>query len=237
MSHTRNHLRRAAAGFRVMRDLRIPTRDGQYVVGDVYLPFAYKRKFPVLVSCTLYGKRVVASGPELGDGKSIDEFEKYEDDWHSTTTEVELLLPSQGNYFSTWTHQRGFENIATFNTFTYVPHGYAMLKVDPRGVSQTPGTRGIPGQLEADYCDAVEWAVQQDWCDGGAALVGSSAGANSQWKTVALKPKGLKCFVPYAGKVPTSFILSSYNVADVTRGCRHVSRGCLHWGHSVHSLH
>lgn len=166
----------------MLRDTQIPVRDGNYLLGDVYLPLEHGKRYPVLLSCTLYGKRVVASGPDLQDGVEVSMYEKYEDDWHSTTVDVELLLPNKGPWFNTWTHQRGFENIATFNSFTYVPHGYAMVKIDPRGVSQTPGTRGVPGQLESDFFDAVEWAAEQSWSDGNVALVGSSYGANVQWK-------------------------------------------------------
>lgn len=154
----------------------------------------------MLVSITTYGKRVVASGPDVKDPEEVARFEKFKDDWHTTTLETGLVIPNQENAFKSCTHQRGFENIATFNTFTYVPHGYAMLKVDDRGVSQTPGTRGIAGQLESDYCDAVEWAAQQSWSNGDIALVGSSQGGNLQWKLAKMRPKGLKCFVPYASE-------------------------------------
>lgn len=178
--HARNHLRRASAGFKVMRDIRIPLKNANYVLGDVYLPLSYGKLYPVLVSATMYGKRVVASGPDVSDPEDVAKFEKYEDDWHTTTVETELVIPNQANNFKTWTHQRGFENIATFNTFTYVPHRYAMLKIDPRGVSQTPGVRGVPGQLESDYFDAVEWAAQQPWSNGAVALAGSSQGGSLQ---------------------------------------------------------
>ena len=76
-----------------------------------------------------------------------------------------------------------------------------MLKIDPRGVSQTPGVRGVPGQETSDLCEAVEWAAKQHWCDGNVALVGNSYGANWQWTVAARKPKGLRCFVPFAGDV------------------------------------
>ena len=111
---------------------------------------------------------------------------------------MDIEVPDNRIWTGDWIRQRGFENIATFNTFSYVPNGYAMVKIDPRGVSQTPGARGVPGQLESDYFDAVEWAAEQSWSDGSSALVGSSYGANTQWSVATLKPKGLKCFVPYA---------------------------------------
>ncbi|KAH8695645.1 Alpha/Beta hydrolase protein [Talaromyces proteolyticus] len=198
VSHTRNHLRREAAGFKVMRDMRIPVEDGNYVLADVYLPLELREKYPVLVSCTLYGKRVLFGGPDLENQDEIYAFEKAEDDWHSTSPGVPIQVPHGDSWLGAWTTQRGFENIATFNTYSYVPHGFAMVKVDPRGVSQTPGVRGVPGEITGDLYNAVEWAAEQSWSNGDVALVGSSQGANVQWAVASLKPKGLRCFVPYA---------------------------------------
>jgi len=204
VAHTRNHLRREAAGFRVLRDIKIPTQDERYVLGDVYLPLQYQlgKRYPVLVSCTLYGRRVFHSGPDLESAEEIVAFENAEDVWHSSSADVALELP-RASWGDDWNRQRGFENIATFNTFSYVPHGYAMLKIDPPGVSQTPGDRGVPGEIIGDFYDAVEWAAAQNWSNGNVALVGSSYGANTQWAVASLRPKGLKCFVPYATDLDT----------------------------------
>ncbi|KAL3450224.1 alpha/beta-hydrolase [Aspergillus insuetus] len=202
VSHTRNHLRREAAGFKVMRDMEIPTQGGNSIFADVYLPLGYQKRYPVLISCTLYGRRVFYSGPDLAIQDDIVAFEKAEDDWHSTPAGHPITVPRE-SWGAHWEGQRGFENIATFNTFTYVPRGYAMVKIDPSGVSQTPGTRGVLGGIIGEYYDAVEWAASQTWSNGNVAMVGSSYGANTQWPVAALKPKGLKCFVPYATDIDT----------------------------------
>jgi uncharacterized protein len=198
VAHTRNHLRRAAAGFKVMRDIQIPVRDGSFIFADVYLPLTHGKRYPVLLSCTIYGRRIMCSGPNLEDENDIAAFEKVEDDWHSTPDGTEIEVPDNRIWTGDWIRQRGFENIATFNTYSYVPNGFAMVKIDPRGVSQTPGVRGVPGQIETDFFDAVEWAAEQSWSNGNSALVGSSYGANLEWPVARMKPKGLKCFVPYA---------------------------------------
>lgn len=92
VSHTRNHLRRAAAGFKVMRDIRIPVRDGNYVLSDVYLPLEHGKKYPVLLSCTIYGRRIICSGPDTQDEKDVAEFERVEDEWYSTPAGVDINL-------------------------------------------------------------------------------------------------------------------------------------------------
>lgn len=198
--HVRNHLRRAASGFKVLRDVKIPVRDGNYVLGDVYLPLEDGEKYPVLVGSTIYGKRIVYSGPNIQDPEDVAAFEKAEDDWFSTSDKTPIYIPNTGAWFGNWTKQRRYETIGTFNTFTWLPRGYAMLKIDPRGVGQTPGTRNIPGQESNDLFDAVEWATKQDWCTGNVALAGNSYGANCQWAVARMKPKGLKAFIPYASK-------------------------------------
>jgi len=201
VAHTRNHLRREADGFKVMRDFKIPTPDGEYILADVYLPLHPKKKFPVLVSCHIYGRRVPWGGPDLEDEQDIHRFEAPEDEWHSTGPGVELQIDGLGPWSTGMKSQRGFENIAAFNPSSYVLHGYAMVKVDPRGVSQTPGARWVPMQLAQDYATAVEWCADQPWSSGNIGLIGSSYGANTQWAVAGLKPRGLKCFVPYGSKL------------------------------------
>lgn len=172
-----------------------------HLLADLYFPLApANAQHPCLLSSTIYGKRVPYSGPDLSSQSDIAAFEQAEHDWHTTTASHPLHVPNTGPWFHTWLPQRSFETIGTFNTFTYVPHGYAMLKIDPRGVSQTPGARGVPGQETSDLCEAVEWASKQIWCDGNVALAGNSYGANWQWAVAASKPAGLRCFVPFAGQ-------------------------------------
>ncbi|KAJ5761591.1 hypothetical protein N7533_003630 [Penicillium manginii] len=196
--HTRNHLRREIAGFKVLRDFQIPSQDGGYVLVDFYLPLQPKGRFPVLLSCTIYGRRVPWGGPDLNDDEEIVAFERAEDEWHSTGVDTDLQIPDRGPWSTYFRTQRGFESIASFNTFSYVPKGYAMVKMDPKGVSETPGKRWEPGQLAGDFYTVCEWCADQPWSNGNVALVGNSYGANTQWAVAGLRPKGLKCFVPYA---------------------------------------
>ncbi|KAI8711053.1 Alpha/beta-hydrolase [Fusarium sp. LHS14.1] len=201
ITHVRNHLRRALAGFRVLRDIQVPVRDGNYVLADIYLP--PEGRFPTLVSSTVYGKRVVFSGPRLDDADEIAKFEEAEEIFFSTSDNSPITIPNTGGYFGSWTKQRGYETISTFNTFFWVPRGYAMVKIDPRGVGQTPGRRGVlvSDQEANDIFDVVEWTAKQPWSTGDVALSGNSYGANCQWQTVARKPKGLKAFIPYGTEV------------------------------------
>lgn len=197
-SHARNHIRRAIAGFKVLRDIQIPLRDKQFVLADVYLPLTGQGKHPVLVSNTIYGKRITYSGPDVNDSHDVGEFERAEDEWFTTPVNTDIKVPNTIPLIGRWSLQRRFETVGTMNTFLYVPKGYVMVKVDPRGVSQTPGTRFVPGQESNDMFDAVEWSASQPWSTGSVALAGNSYGANCQWPVARMKPKGLKCFIPFA---------------------------------------
>lgn len=181
--------------------MKIPVRDGEYVLGDIYLPFKGDR-FPVLMSSTVYGKRIVYSGPKLDDLDEIAGFEKAEEIFFTTSDNSPIPIPNTDGLFANWSKQRIFETISTFNTFFWVPRGYAMVKIDPRGVGQTPGKRGIlvSDQELNDLCDAVEWIARQSWCTGKVALTGNSYGGNWQWQVAVHKPRGLKALVPFGSK-------------------------------------
>lgn len=143
------------------------------------------------------------SGPNLADPDDVAAFELVEDRFHSTTADADLVVPHTGAWFGNWTKQRGYETIAMFNPSYWTARGYAMVKIDPQGVAQTPGTRDWLGQETDDFFDAIEWIAEQDWCTGNVATVGNSYGANTQWNLGHLRPRGLKAMVPYAGE-PTS---------------------------------
>ena len=59
------------------------------------------------------------------------------------------------------------ENLTSVDAFSWVPRGYAVVRVDERG---TGGTRGplqpFSRQEALDYYDVIEWVAAQDWCTG-----------------------------------------------------------------------
>lgn len=205
LAHVRNHLRRTLSGFRVMRDVQIPMRDGDYLLGDIYLPYVGV-SHPALMGSTPYGKRIVYGGPKLDDPDDIAAWEQSEEKFFTTPENSSLDIPRTGGIFGNWAKQRGYETISTFNTFFWVPRGYAMVKLDPRGIGQTPGKRRllVSEQEREDYFDAVEWIAEQPWCTGNVALAGNSYGGIWQWQVALLKPRGLKAFFPFGCKFSSS---------------------------------
>jgi hypothetical protein len=183
-AEARNHLRRALAGIRVLRDERIPTRDGSYLLTDVFRPID-AGSYPVLIRLGVYG-RAFEWGSIFSDA-DYDASEQRETDWFDGKTDT---IP---DYF------RHSENAVSANASTWVPRGYAVVRVDGRGVGNTPGKLDPFSRQEAlDYYDAIEWAAAQPWSNGNVGIYGGSYQATIQWNVTALHPPALKAIAPLA---------------------------------------
>lgn len=78
--------------------------------------------------------------------------------------------------------------------------GYAVLRVDERGLGQSPGLLDTMSKSTSEaFFDAVEWAAEQSWSSGKVGLLGISYYAGSQWRVAALQPKGLSAIIPWEG--------------------------------------
>lgn len=80
----------------------------------------------------------------------------------------------------------------------WVEHGYAVVLVNPRGISTSEGTwRGLYSeQDQRDCCAAVEWAAWQDWCDKSVGMLGCGTAGRIQPMVAALQPPHLKAIMP-----------------------------------------
>jgi predicted acyl esterase len=86
----------------------------------------------------------------------------------------------------------------------WVPHGYAVISVDPRGTWHSEGIATFISEQEAlDFYDLIEWAGQQNWSNGKVGLSGVSYLAVSQWRVAALKPPHLAAINPWEGWTDT----------------------------------
>jgi predicted acyl esterase len=88
----------------------------------------------------------------------------------------------------------------TPNPDWWVPRGYAIVRVDQRGVGASPGWLGpFSAQQAVDYFDAIEWAAIQPWSSGKVGLLGISYYALTQWEVAALQPPHLTAIIPWEG--------------------------------------
>jgi len=183
-AEARNHLRRALAGIKVLRNERIPTRDGSYLVADVFCPVD-AGPCPVIMRQGVYGRAFEAGS--IFKEADRDASEERESAWFDGDPDgiPELLRYS--------------ENAVSANASAWVPRGYVVIRVDARGVGSTPGRLQPFSKQEAlDYYDAIQWAAEQPWSNGNVGLYGGSYNATVQWNVAALHPPALKAIAPLA---------------------------------------
>jgi putative CocE/NonD family hydrolase len=80
-----------------------------------------------------------------------------------------------------------------------VQHGYAFLRIQPRGTGASGGQQPeeIFSPQEAQDChDAIEWVASQSWCDGKVGMSGMSYFGMSQLRAAATNPPHLKAIFP-----------------------------------------
>ncbi len=172
----RNEVRRNILGIRRYRDVKIPLRNGSFVYADVYRPDR-DEPVPVVMNCGVYGRAFVHH--------SICSEQDAE---HHETMEERYFLGNPDGY--------EYENHESINTATWIPRGYALVRVDGPGAGKSPGTLGIWGIDEAEaFYDAIEWAGVQPWSNGNVGLWGMSYYAVNQHAVASLQPPHLKAMI------------------------------------------
>lgn len=158
------------------QEVAIPMRDGVEIRANLYRPDAPGR-FPVLATMSPYGKDL-----------HFTEFAPA-----NPTIKIEYSHSQDKGPLLSW---------ETPNPGYWVPQGYAILRIDERGIGRSPGVLDIMSeQLRQDYYDAIEWAGTQEWSSGRVGLTGISYLALSQWAVASDHPPHLTCIVPWEGTV------------------------------------
>jgi predicted acyl esterase len=172
----RNEVRRNILGIRRFRDVRIPLRNGSFVSADVFRPDT-DEPVPVVMNCGVYGRAFVHHSVS-----SAEDAERHE------AMEERYFLGNPDGY--------EYENHESINTATWIPRGYALVRVDGPGAGKSPGTLGIWGIEEAQaYYDAIEWAGEQPWSNGRVGLWGMSYHAVNQHAVASLRPPHLRAMI------------------------------------------
>ncbi|MEY2926399.1 MAG: hypothetical protein RL367_876 [Pseudomonadota bacterium] len=172
----RNELRRNIRGIIKQTDVRVPLRDGSYVCADVFRP-ADSGTYPVIMAKGFYGKAF----------------------YHECICSDEQVLEKEAledRYFSGNPDGLQYENHETVDSAMWVPNGYICIRVDARGVCNSPGVQAPFSRQEAeDYYDAIEWAGTQPWSNGHVGLWGMSYLAMTQHNVASLQPPHLKAMI------------------------------------------
>ena len=161
----------------IERDLPVPMDDGLVLRADVYRPDT-TAPVPVIMTHGPYGKGVMYQ-------------EHYKLMWDWLVKEHPDLLPGSTRSYLTW---------ETVDPATWVPWGYAVVRVDSRGAGRSPGYLDIFSPRETlDYYHAIEWAGTQPWSNGKVGLNGISYYAINQWHVACLQPPHLTAMIPWEG--------------------------------------
>lgn len=157
-------------GILIERDVAVEMRDGVCIFVDVFRPIGEEAAAP-LIAWGPYGKH----GP----------------------TRMSVSFPGSGVENLGLSHHTIFE--APDPVF-WVPLGYAVINVDPRGTWYSQGRATYLSLEEAhDYYDLIEWAGSQAWSNGRVGLTGVSYLTQSQWQVAALSPPHLAAINPWEG--------------------------------------
>jgi hypothetical protein len=82
----------------------------------------------------------------------------------------------------------------------WVPHGYAVVRVDSRGAGWSEGVLDpFSAQETEDFCASVEWVGEQPWCSGAVGALGISYYAHMAWRVAQRRPRHLKAVIPWEG--------------------------------------
>ncbi|CAI7595501.1 unnamed protein product [Penicillium viridicatum] len=174
-------------GYTRIKHAYIPMRDGIELCADLFLPFSASQdstKVPVICSMGPYGK-----------------------DNHAAT----FGLPQTPIYAELYKHIKPLGPDACFElcepTIWCREYGYALLRVDSRGIGGSQGKldpfgleRSLKIQADAegqDLYDVVEWAASQPWSTSKVAFSGISYyGMVGYWAAMQ-RPPHLTCIVSY----------------------------------------
>lgn len=160
----------------IERDTCVRLRDAIRLYVDVLRPADESRAVPVIISWTPYGKHQ-NGGAIYAANPGCD------------------VKPGQVSKYAT------FEAV---DPAYWVPHGYAVVNVDIRGMYYSQGTATFVSPEEArDFYDVIEWAGTRPWSNGKVGLSGVSYLAVSQWRVAELKPPHLAAINPWEGWTDT----------------------------------
>ena len=172
----RNELRRNIRGISKRTEVRIPLRDGSYVCADVFRP-AEAGQYPIIMSKGFYGK-------------------SFYHECICNEAEAQAKEALEDRYFSGNPDGLQYENHESVDSAVWVPKGYICIRVDARGVCNSPGVQAPFSVQEAqDYYDAIEWAGTQPWSNGNVGLWGMSYLAMTQHNVASLQPPHLKAMI------------------------------------------
>jgi hypothetical protein len=164
-------------GMRVDWDLPIPMDDGLVLRADLFRPPAEGR-YPVILTYGPYAKGLAFQ-------------EGYPNQWTRMVTAFPEVAAGSSNRHQNW---------EVVDPEKWVPHGYAVLRVDSRGCGRSPGRIDHFSPREtADFRACIEWAGTRPWSTGKVGLNGISYFGINQWQVASTEPPHLAAMCVWEG--------------------------------------
>jgi len=165
-------------GMRITWHQPIVMDDGLVLRADVYRPVEDGR-YPVILSYGVYAK-----GLAYQDG--------YPMQWEKMVADHPEILVGSTNKYQNW---------ETTDPERWVPHGYAIVRVDSRGAGWSPGFMDPSCPRETgDLYQCIEWAGREPWSNGKVGMLGISYYASNQWRVAGKHPPHLAAIIPWEGQ-------------------------------------
>jgi uncharacterized protein len=165
-------------GMRITWHAGISTDDGIVLRADVFRPVDDGR-YPVILSYGVYAKGLAFQ-------------EGYPHQWGKMVADHPEILKGSTNKYQNW---------ETTDPERWVPHGYAVVRVDSRGAGWSPGFMDCNSDREIeDLHQCIEWAGTQPWSNGKVGMLGISYYASNQWRVAGKHPPHLAAIIPWEGQ-------------------------------------
>ena len=165
-------------GMRITWHQPIPMDDGIVLRADVYRPIE-DGQYPVILTYGIYAKGLAYQ-------------EGYPQQWQKMIEDHPEILVGSTNKYQNW---------EVTDPERWVPHGYAVVRVDSRGAGWSPGfmNPNSPRETE-DLYQCIEWAGTQPWSNGKVGMLGISYYAGNQWRVATKHPPHLAAIIPWEGQ-------------------------------------
>ncbi len=167
-------------GMSITWNAPIQMSDGVVLRADVFRPVDENLRCPVILTLGPYAK-----GLSYQEGFALP--------WQKMVADYPEILEGSTNKYQVW---------EVTDPERWVPHAYAVVRVDSRGSGWSEGLLDpLSPQETDDICEAIEWAGQQSWSTGAVGVLGVSYFAVMGWRAAARHPKHLKALVAWEGFV------------------------------------
>lgn len=166
------------------QDVAIPVRDGVTLYADIYRPVDETQPVPVILAWGSWGKR----GKNLALPE-VTRMANYIPDTDHPTQRTEMFRRDETSGLNAW----GGEDPAA-----WIPHGYAVVNVDPRGVYASGGEmmHFFGTQNGRDAYDVIEYLAGLPWCNGRIGTSGNHWYGIEQWFIAQERPPHLAAIHP-----------------------------------------